>query len=639
MKAIVRSLAIMFTDIVGYTRMMGRDEQKTLRVLSENLRLHESCISAYGGSIVKEMGDGIMAQFDNSTDAVNCAIDIQRECQNFDYKIRIGIHTGVVTIIKNDLYGHNVNVAARIESVADPGGIYITQTSKELITKAPNIKVKYIGEIALKNVLKPVKTWAVEEDFLTKPNSIRIRELTSKAILTSLAVMPIKSHESGQEQQYMIDGIQNALIGELAQIDSLRVISRTSTLRYSDSTLSVPEIADELKVDGLVEATIVQANEIAHIQVQLIKAFPKEKHLWSGRYKKNLKDILTIYNDVVRDITHCVKVRLTPKESKHLERSDAVVPNAYKAYLKGLFHWQKLSENNLEIALKEFELSKKLDPVFAPAHSGIAGIWIGRMIMGYIPSTQSISKIYAALRETRRLDENNADSFFWNAVLNVWIEWDWNAGLKAFQQAININSNHSLALAYYSHLLLFVRNLEESQYQIERSINLDPFNSLTQSLWAMQLNYSRQHEKAMQVLEKMLQERRNHPVAMSTLRSVYHNCEMYDKAYEIFRQSYIEKGDIEAADVMQAGYYDGGYKNALIRTAELLSVRSVGIVDNLWQRATLYARADEEDLALDFLEKAFEVRDPNMPYISIDPIFDKLSANPRFKNLMTSLEL
>lgn len=631
--------AIMFTDIVGYTALMGSDETRALELLREIRGIHKSLITEYHGKLLKEMGDGFLAKFSSVLDAVLCASKIQKRAKDLDGKIRIGIHLGDVTVENEDIFGDGVNIASRLQSIANPGSIFVSDSVYKAIKSNREIESRYLGDVQLKNVSEPVTTYVIAGDGLSLPTPTRIRELTGSNYITSLAVLPFKNLSGDPDQQYFADGMQDALIGELSQISALRVISRTSTLRYRDSIKTVPDIASELGVDGILEATVFRNKNMVRINTQLIKAFPREEHLWSNSYDKEIKDVFTLYNEVVRDITSQLGATLTSFEAKNLETAQELDPKAYEAYLKGLFHWEKLAPADLETSLVYFEQTSKIDPKFAPAYSGMAGVWLGRMQMGLVPPKEAVPRIEDNIRKTLTLDVNIAEAHFWNATLSVWVDWDWVNAQNAFETTIRLNPNHSLARAYYSHLMVILGRTDDALKQIEKSIDLDPFNLLTQSLYGMVLNYARNYDKAIEVLTAILNDDHNHPLALSTLRSTYHNQGDFAKAFKIFKQSYREKGDMEAMNTLQNEYEENGYHAALEKIADLMISRSGSQYDTPWQIGTLYSRAGLNQKAIKYLNEAYAIRDSNMPYLGIDPIFDGLRDDPCFIELLDKMKL
>ena len=433
--------------------------------------------------------------------------------------------------------------------------------------------------------------------------------------------------------------MHDALITELSQISSLRVISRTSTLRYKNSTKAISEIGEELGVDAIVEATVLKHKNKIRIQAQLIKTIEKEEHLWANSYDREVKDVLAMYNEVVKDITHQIDAKLTKAEATHLDQSSEVVPEAYEAYLKGMFEWEKLSKVSLKKSLSHFSESTNIDQKFAPAYNGMAGVWLGRAQMGYLDINEALPHIYKNMYKSIDLDDNISESHFWRASLNVFIDWNWEKGYIAYSKAIQINPNLAMGRAYFSHLLAIVGRVEEAITEIELAIQLDPFNILIQSLYGMVLNYTRKYQRAKSVLLHILEDNNTHPVALSTLRSVYFNLGELDQSYEIFRKSYLKKGENDAAKILQECYEMGGYQFALSKVAEFKINSTDGSYSTPWQIATLYTRAGNSEKAVEYLKKAYEIRDPNMPYVGIDPIFDFLKEDPEYLHILKQMNL
>ncbi|MGB5275212.1 MAG: hypothetical protein WBN39_14250, partial [Flavobacteriaceae bacterium] len=467
----------------------------------------------------------------------------------------------------------------------------------------------------------------------------RKKELIGSDKIDSLAVLPFQNLSGDPEQQFFVDGMHDALITELSHISALRVISRTSTLRFRDAKQPISEIGEALGVDAIVEATVLKHENKVRIQVQLLKTIGAEEHIWANSYDREVKNVLAMYNEVVKDITSQIDAKLTESESEELNRADEVVPDAYEAYLQGMYHWGELSRQGLEKSLDYFSKAATIDPKFAPAYTGMASVWSGKAQMGLINPKEALPKIYKNMYRSLDLDENNSDSYFFRATLNVWIDWDWEQGYKSFKRALQIKPNLAIGRAYFSHLLVILGKMDEAITEIELSIQLDPFNILHQSLYGMVLNYTRRYRSAEAILLNILNENNNHPVALSTLRSVYYNLGEFDKSYEIFKRSYIEKGELETAKVLQEGYKKGGYESALVKVAEFKIDGADGSYSTPWQIATLYTRAGIRDKAIVYLNRALEVRDPNMPYLGIDPIFDTLKNEPNYIEILNKMKL
>jgi serine/threonine protein kinase/tetratricopeptide (TPR) repeat protein len=458
--------------------------------------------------------------------------------------------------------------------------------------------------------------------------------------IDSIAVLPLKNLTGDSEQEYFVDGVTDELIGQLGQISGLqRVISRTSVMRYKNTDKSLPEIAREMNVDALVEGTVYQVGENVSIKLQLFDALPEERSLWTQRYDRPVSDVLVMYGEMARAIAENIQVKLTIQEETRFSDAHKVNPEAYEAYIKGQFHWYKLSSQDLDIALKYFELAREKDPNYALAYVGIGSVWVGRQQQGLVSASEAAPRAKTAALKALELDDTLPEIHHMLATIRTWVEWDWESGEKAYRRAIELNPNYPDPRAFYSQLLFWMGRPEEAMTQIERALDLDPFNPLFQGAHAMSLNFSRQYDEAIAEFRKTLKTEPDNWIALSNLRTAYHHKGMYEEALEIWKKWFAAKDDQEAEEALTLGSKEGGYSGALSRVAELMVERSRTIYVTSWQIATMYTRAGKNEKALNWLEKAYEEHDGNMPYISIDPIFDDLRDDPRFQDLLRRMNL
>ncbi|KKN27287.1 hypothetical protein LCGC14_0866240, partial [marine sediment metagenome] len=457
--------------------------------------------------------------------------------------------------------------------------------------------------------------------------------------IDAIAVLPLENLTGDPEQEFFADSATDELIGQLAQIGALRVISRRSVMQYKGVEKPLPEIVKELKVDAVVEGTVLRVGDSVRIRVQLIEALPEERNLWTQTYDRAMTDVLVMYREMARAIADRIQVKLTPQEEANLASTRQVNPEAYEAYIKGRFHRYKLTQQDLEIALQYFELALEKDPDYALAYVGIAHVWGGRQQQGLVPYSEAAPRAKAALLKALELDDTLPEVHHILAGIRAWVDWDWEGAETAYLRAFQLNPNYPDPRAYYSHFLLIMRRPEEAMAQIERALELDPFNALFRAMYAMDLNFVRRYDDAIAMLRETLRTAPNDWTALSTLRSAYHQKGMYEEALEIWKTSYAAKGDHEAEKALARGYAEAGYSGALSRVAEMLIARSRTTYVTSWQIGTLYTRAGKNDEALEWLEKAYEEHDGNMPYISVDPIFDGLRDNPRFQDLLRRMNL
>jgi tetratricopeptide (TPR) repeat protein len=237
------------------------------------------------------------------------------------------------------------------------------------------------------------------------------------------------------------------------------------------------------------------------------------------------------------------------------------------------------------------------------------------------------------------LDDTLAEGHYTLAGIQSWMDWNWASGEAEYRRAIELNPNYADPRAYYSHLLMILKRPEEAMDEIKQALALDPLNSLFEAIYAMDLMYARRYDEAIALLRKTLEGSPHDLVALSTLRSAYHMKKMYPEALEIWKKSYAERNDLKAEEALARGFVEAGYQGALRRVAETLIARSRTSYVTPWQIGTLYTRAGMPKEALEWLEKAYRAHDPNMPYISVDPIFDGLRSAPGFQDLLRRMNL
>jgi serine/threonine protein kinase/Tfp pilus assembly protein PilF len=487
---------------------------------------------------------------------------------------------------------------------------------------------------------KKALVYAGLASFLILLTLIGLRLFTSRAgAMTSLAVLPIENLTGDPGREYFVDGATDELIGQLAKIGALRVISRTSIMKYKGIKKPVPEIASELKVDAVVAGTLHRLDGSVRIRLELIKAVPEERNLWTETYDRAMTDVLIMYAEMARAIAGKMQIKLAPQDETRLAGARPVNPEAYDAYLNGLFHWYKLTRLDLDSALEYFELALAQDPSYARGYAGIAHVWVARLMQGFIPASEAVPKAQAAALKALELDPALADVHYMLAGLKMNLDWDWESAEKEYRLAIEFNPKYPDPRAYYSHLLNILKRPKEAMEQIKKALELDPLNALFQAMYAMDLMYAHRYDDAIVVLRNTLKASPNHPVALSTLRSAYHMKQMDNEALEIWRASYEAKGDHEAVEALARGFAEGGYQGALRRVAEAFVARSRTTYVTPWQIGTLYIRAGMKKEALDYLEKAYEAHDPNSIYLGVDPIFDDLREEPRFQDILRRMKL
>jgi TolB-like protein/Tfp pilus assembly protein PilF len=452
--------------------------------------------------------------------------------------------------------------------------------------------------------------------------------------IKSIAVLPIENLTGDAGQDYFVDGATDELIGSLAQISTLRVISRQSVMRYKKSDKSLPEIARELHVDAVVVGTVYKAGESVRIRVQLSDARSEEKNLWAQTYERAKTDVLMMYSEMASTIAGRIGINLTAEETVRLASARKVNPEAYDAYLKGRSSWYDLSPYGLETALHQFESALEIDPNYALAYTGVSLVWIGRY-QGYLSHrSEAVPFALAAAQKALELDSTLAEAHYVLALIRTWSEWEWVGAERAFKKAIELNPNFPDVRAYYSHFLMFFGQHEEALLHIERAIELDPFNYLFYGLYGTVLNYQRRYDDAIAAANTSLALKHN-TVARSALQDAYIAKGMRDEQLAIQRARIGL--DPERAAAFDKGFEEDGYEGAQRGIADVLASR-YGTTGK-WVYggegiARRYVDAGDYDKAMDWFEKAYEDRDPNLPYLGNPVYWDALHTYPRYLDLM-----
>ena len=367
--------AVMFTDIFGYTSKMGNNLEKTLELVRISREIQKPLVEKYHGKWIKEMGDGVLARFNTALDAVNCALDIQKMARaELDAKLRIGIHLGDIVIENDDIYGDGVNVASRLESMADPGGIYLSNAVFQAIQGQSDVQTEFLGEVEFKNVAYSVRTYAVQGVGLPLPEYKEKGKVLKKGnpkkttytivaalvlavigiffiylfpklnvggpeaekpeapstlvynpgINRSIAVLPFADMSPNGDQEWFSDGMMEEILNSLVQIEDLNVISRTTAMRYKGSEKSLKEIGKELGVAHILEGSVRRLDDQLRITVQLIDV-ESDLHLWSENYDRTMEDVFAIQSEVAQQIAASLHADISPETRLRIERQPTSV--------------------------------------------------------------------------------------------------------------------------------------------------------------------------------------------------------------------------------------------------------------------------------------------------------------------------
>ena len=343
---------------------------------------------------------------------------------------------------------------------------------------------------------------------------------------------------------------------------------------------------------------------------------------------------------MARAIAENIQVKLTAQEETRFAGTPQVNPEAYDAYLKGMFHWQRFTLEDLKAAQQYFDSALEIDPDYALAHAGIALVWHVFALAGVVPANEAAPKTLEAAEKAVELNDTLAEAHYVLAVIRYLMEWDWEKAEASFRKAIELNPNYPDARAYYSNFLLIMHRPEEAMIQMERTMELDPFNPLFQAMYGAAFLFMRRYDEAIEQFQKVLKIVPNHGAATDLLAVAFHQKGMFENAFELLK-AYYESNDLEEGiKALTRGYEKAGYQGAMKSAAEMWEELAQVTYIIPWNIAEVYAYAGNKEKTLDWLEKGFEVRDPNMVVIGVIPFFvDLLGDEPRYQELMRKMNL
>jgi serine/threonine protein kinase/Tfp pilus assembly protein PilF len=496
-------------------------------------------------------------------------------------------------------------------------------------------RLRFIAVAVVAAILAGTYAWIfVSKD--GKPEAALSEPATPR--IASLAVLPLRNSSGDPEQAYLVDGMTEALITDLSRIGELKVISRSSAMRYKGTDKPPSEIARELNVDALVEGSVLREGDRVGITAQLIEA-ATETNLWADRYEREISSILALQGEVAQAIAREIQVTLTPGEEALLARSLEVDPEAYEAYLKGMAQFYELTPAGLEAARHYFEQALEEDADYAPAHGGVALVWAGLQQMRLAPPAEAGPKAKAAAERALQIDNSVAGAHYALAIVRTWTDWDWEGAETSFRRAMELKPNWADVRAYYSHYLLITGHRAGAIRQMERALELDPYNTLVQALNSVVLVQTDRCEEALDFHRSTLEAVPNHPLALSGLVGAYYCLGMYEETYAAAVANWEGRGQPEAVAVLEGGYAEGGFAGAMSALAQWKQEHAGKARASHLGAGVNYAMAGESREALDQLELAFEERDPNVPYLGAWVEFRSLKNEPRFQDLLRRMNL
>jgi len=473
-----RLTAILAADVVGYSRLMGEDETSTLAALKTlRAELVDPKIAEHQGRIVKLTGDGMLVEFPSVVNAVACAADVQRGMrgrnagvpQEQQIEFRMGVNVGDVIVEGGDIFGDGVNVAARLESIAPPGGIAVSQSVRDQLGKRLGFTFEDMGERRLKNIERPIRVYSISLD-TPSSRQANVAAATTGEEKPSVAVLPFTNMSGDPEQEYFSDGITEDIITDLSKVSGLSVVARNTAFTYKGKSVEVSEVAKRLGVDFVVEGSVRKAGSRVRVTGQLINA-KDDRHMWADRYDRDLTDIFAIQDEITHAIVEQLKVKLLPQEKKSIAQAPTDNIEAYTFYLRGRQFMQRHSKANYQLARRMFAKAVELDPLYARAYAGIADC-DSFLFLHYHLET-GIDDILATSVKALDLDDKLAEAHA-SRGLALSLAQRYDEATAEFERAIALDPNSFEAHYFYARACVTQGKLERAATLFERAAENKP---------------------------------------------------------------------------------------------------------------------------------------------------------------------
>ncbi|MEN8152752.1 MAG: protein kinase [Acidobacteriota bacterium] len=454
-----------------------------------------------------------------------------------------------------------------------------------------------------------------------------------------IAVLPFENLSGDADQNYFVDGMHDTLLTELAGIKNLRVISRTTMMKYRGIKKTIPEIGKELKAKWIVEGSALMTGGKVRINAQLIEA-ETDHHLWAEKYDGEYKDIFDLHSEVSRKIVNTLKIKLSSGEILKIDKKRTVDPEVHKAYLKGKFFWNKQNAEGLQKAIDHFTRAIKLDPEYTKAYTGLfrSAFELSQTHIppGYVDRINQVKEIARnACRKAIELDPDFSESQYSLALTRHYFDWNWKGAQKAFLRALELNPNDVLANYYYSDFLLAMGLNKEALLYAERALELDPLSTGTNLLVGMALYYNKRPEEAIEQLEKAVELDENFIFAYANLGYVYLYMDKEKEAIEWWARMWDKVGFHSLAQKFRKS----DIKGTLHAWLELAVGENPIIRSNCDTIAWAYAKIDEKEKAYEWLEKALHSRQGCIRYIREEPSWDFFRSDPKFQDIVKRMRL
>ena len=670
--------AIMFTDIVGYTALMQENEQKAVALIKHyNVALNET-VSLHEGKVLNYYGDGSLCTFPSATEAINCAMDLQKKLQSEPaVPLRIGLHIGEVFFEDGKALGDGVNVASRIQSLGQANTILFSKEIFDKVRNHPEFKAVSLGQFDFKNVNEPMEVFALTNDGLYVPKREKMEgklkvdtakkknasrrkwiavstgamliiiavfiynPFSSRTAFTgkekSIAVLPFINIGNDPKQDYLSDGVTEEIITQLSKIADLKVISRSTAMLYKNSKKPVKQIAEEMRVASILEGSVQKLGDEIRITAQLIDANTQE-HIWAEHYDhRNLNDIFSIQSEVAQQIAYELNARLSKEEKIKIEKRPTDNPEAYDLFLKGRYAYNNLTLEGFHNAEAFFQEAIKKDPEFKLAYSYLANTYISlTVVMGDLPPSTGARKAMSVLNNSLQKDTLYID-FATLAFIELFANKNFTKAEYYFKRAISLNPNDELSYYIYALLLTMLGRTNEAFVQIDKAKMINPVSVFELSARGEAYYASGKYDEAIRTFKEAIKIFSQVDNLYDDLGRVYVIKEKYQDAINILTEGLTHSTTRPPSMLayMAIAYFkmrNTKKSNELIQELKQRANRGEKGI-NIFI-AIYYSAINNKEQAFHYLDQALNTNDVDLIWLKQEPSFNNLYGDPRFNTYL-----
>jgi len=637
----VRQLAaVMFTDIVGYTALMQKDETAAMTMRSRHREVFEKHHEVYHGEIVQYYGDGTLSIFSSAVEAVECAISIQQDLQKENtVPLRIGLHLGDIVFDGTEVYGDGVNLASRIESMAVAGSILLSGKLNDELKNQPQAATKSLGYFALKNIAKPIEIFAVASDGIKIPGRSELTGVSKKEDKT-IAVLPFVNMSADAHNEYFSDGMTEEITNALAKIKGLKVTSRTSSFHFKNKNIPIKKIGKELGVSTILEGSIRLSRKKVRITAQLIQA-EEDFHFWSETWDRNLENIFEIQDEISLLIADKLREQFGHFDiQENLVKKQTDNITAYEYSLKANFLRNKWNPEDVKLAILLYEKALRLDPNHTESLLGLADCYSFIGTTGFMPFEEAWGKTIQYTNEALKLNDQLSGVHYQLSNQAFFVEGDFKKSLFQMNKAIQINPNNAEAQQFMSFLYIVSGDRDKSREHLDIALSINPLSEETQ-FFTGYFNYMiEDYEKSLELLNSCLQVNDKNIPAHSVKCICLLQLGRYDEVINYFDSipseviiladktglialAYALKNDIEHTTI---------YLNRLLEQAN----GPDGFTADSFL-FMLYAVMGETEKAFEWVTEAIKNKSSLLLLRYIDPLVSSLKKDSRYQTFKNAL--